>query len=113
MDLSAYLVLSADQIPKLMRVLEARLSILLHGGDQEREESIDEFLRVRSSRAKVNQLDLWSVYRIRSDSECTRGVTHLVGSLVEEEIAPIRIGLHQLEMEELSQAQLEYIAADL
>ena len=56
--LSTDLRLSADQVTEMTGMTETSIAILLHGSDQQRQESVDKFLRVRSCCTEVDQLDL-------------------------------------------------------
>jgi hypothetical protein len=42
-----------------------------------------------------------------------KGGTDLIGLLIEEEVGPVRIGLHQAEVEELLEAESKDAGADL
>lgn len=91
---TTHVVFLACEIPEVLAFHTHNLPITLDRCFQEAEPPVHEFLGVLARSSKVDELDL-------------------VILLVVQEICPIRVGLHESEVEELLQAQTEDVGSNL
>ena len=89
-----YLGLIAGEELELATPGDNALAVVVGRGPYHPDVLVHEVARVFARGAEVQQVDL-------------------VGELVEEEVGPVGVRLHQLEDEELAQAQTQHVEADL
>lgn len=85
--------LEAGQELEIARPLEHALAIIVRRRSYDVYVAVDEVLGVVARGAKVEQVDLVRV-------------------LVEEEVRPVRVGLHDVPHEELAKTQTQYVLTD-